>query len=137
MSRSRNSTGEIHEAEFVRSFVAPQRQARFLELLSNPKRRAKFLSDLAHKAPFDPRWIVSLPSSLQNPTALYKLLRSKGAPEECWVFTEAERLDHSFQGLANILALTVGYGMATCISCLPGGLAYFENEDDRFVMERR
>lgn len=137
MNRARKPSGQIHEAEFVRSFVAPQRQARFLELLSNPRRRSKFLSDLAHKAPFDPRWIISLPTSAQDPTALYKLLRSKGAPEECWVLTEAEGLDHSFQRLANILALTVGYDMATCISCLPGRLAYFENEDDRFVMERR
>ncbi len=31
---------------------------------------------------------------------------------------------------------TVGYQMGTLISCVPGRLAYFENEDGRWILER-
>jgi hypothetical protein len=31
---------------------------------------------------------------------------------------------------------TIGYQMGTFISCVLGKLAYFEDEDDRFILQR-
>jgi hypothetical protein len=30
----------------------------------------------------------------------------------------------------------VGYGMGTLISCIPGRLAYFESEDERYILQK-
>jgi len=32
---------------------------------------------------------------------------------------------------------TVGRQMGTILCCIPGHLAYFENEDERFILERK
>jgi hypothetical protein len=34
------------------------------------------------------------------------------------------------------LKTTIGYGMGTIISCIPGKLAYFEDEEQRYILQR-
>jgi len=38
--------------------------------------------------------------------------------------------------LQTALEKTIGYQMGTFISCIPGKLAYFEDEDGRYILER-
>jgi hypothetical protein len=38
--------------------------------------------------------------------------------------------------LADALRKIVGNGMGTFLSCVPGRLAYFEDEDGRWILER-
>jgi hypothetical protein len=39
--------------------------------------------------------------------------------------------------LAEALAFIFGSGIGTFLSCIPGRLGYFENEDGNFLLERK
>jgi hypothetical protein len=39
--------------------------------------------------------------------------------------------------LTHALETVIGRGMGTFLSCIPGKLAYFEDEDCRWILERR
>ena len=75
------------------------------------------------------------PPSAQNPQAVAKLLRQKGAPDSCFVVSEDSRIDSKQMPLLAALEQVIGYGMGTLISCIPGKLAYFEDEDQRCLLE--
>jgi hypothetical protein len=38
--------------------------------------------------------------------------------------------------LDQALKATVGNGIGTILSCIPGKLAYFEDEEERFILHR-
>jgi len=38
--------------------------------------------------------------------------------------------------LIDALKRIVGYGMGTIVSCIPGKLGYFEDEDGRCILEK-
>jgi hypothetical protein len=78
------------------------------------KKRAKFLTQLSHFKALDPRFMVAIPPNRQNPSSLAKILKAKGAGAKCYV----------------------GCQMGALISCVPGKLGYFEDEDGRCVLER-
>jgi hypothetical protein len=71
-----------------------------------------------------------------NPSSLQKLLVEKGAGAKCWVISENSELDGKEIDLQTALKETIGYQMGTFISCIPGKLAYFEDEDGRYILER-
>lgn len=125
-----------HEEATVRAFILPQRRERYLGFLSNQRRRAKFTSELAHFKALDPRYVVKIPPNQQNASSLAKLLTSKGASSRCWVISENSKLDAQEMELEAALRETIGYGMGTIISCIPGKLAYFEDEEDRYILQR-
>ena len=126
-----------HEEAVIKAFVVPDKQERFLGFISNAKRRDKFLRELAHFRHLNPRFITPIPTRDHTPGALVSLLRGKGTGETCWVISEWERLDGREMSLESALSEIVGYGMGTIVSCVPGRLAYFEDEDGRFILERR
>jgi hypothetical protein len=61
----------------------------------------------------------------------------KGAPETCYALSEDSELDGKEIPLSEALKEVVGCGMGTFLSCLAGRLAYFEDEDGRWILERR
>ena len=69
--------------------------------------------------------MVAIPSNQQNPLALTKLFRAKGAGSTCYVMSENFRLDGWEVDLETALKGTVGGQMGTLISCVPGRLGYF------------
>jgi hypothetical protein len=125
-----------HQEAVVRSFILPQRRERYLGFLSNKKGRAKFISALAHFKAFDPKWVIKIPPDQKRPLSVAKLLFSKGASPKGWVISENRDLDAQEIELEVALRATIGYGMGTIISCIPGKLAYFEDEDYRFILQR-
>jgi hypothetical protein len=125
-----------HEEAVIKAFILPQRQQRYLEFLSNQKKRGKFTSDLAHFKALDSRYIVSIPPNQTNLASLTKLLTSRGAGSKCWVISENSELDAQEMELFTALRQTIGYGMGTIISCIPGKLAYFEDEEARYILQR-
>jgi len=127
---------EYHEEQLVRAFILPQRQSRYLELLPNPRRRPDVLKELAHFRHLDHRWAQALPSNCNRPISVAKLLRSRGAPPRCWAISESEKLDGKELDLQEALDDVLGCGIGTFLSCLAGKLAYFEDEDDRWILER-
>jgi len=126
-----------HEEAVVHAFIIPVRRERYLEFLKSPKNRKKFISVLAHFKHLDPKFATSIAGSQSKPSALLKLLLGKGAGIKCWVISENAELDGKEIDLQTALKETVGRQMGTFISCIPGKLAYFEDEDGRFILERK
>src|SRR6185295_9324049 len=89
------------------------------------------LDSVAHFSDLDPRFQVPIPASEQSPSRLEQLLRSRGAPSECYLTSEDTALDGRTVGLSEALTLIVGRGMGTLLSCIPGRLGYYEGEDRR------
>jgi hypothetical protein len=81
--------------------------------------------------------MVRIASSSQRPANIESILRSKGAPEDCFTMSEIGSIDARILPLADALQKIVDYQMGTILCCIPGRLAYFENEDDRFIFERK
>jgi hypothetical protein len=126
-----------HEEALIRAFILPQRQSRYLELLPNPKRRKDVTRELAHFKHVDVRFAVPIPSSQRGYAGILGLLTGKGAPETCYAVSEDDELDGKELLLSDSLKKIVGYGMGTFLSCIPGRLAYFEDEDERWILERK
>lgn len=77
----------------------------------------------------------SIPPKDQNIEGICALLKARGAPDLCRVISEIDGRD---MPLREALEATVGYGMGTLISCVPGRLGYFEGEgkNARFLLEK-
>jgi hypothetical protein len=62
------------------------------------------------------------------------MLKSMGAPDECWVF--GNRFDGQQMKLDQALQEVIGTRSGTIVSCLPGRLAFFESEEDRVILRK-
>jgi hypothetical protein len=129
------SNRETHETQLIRAFILPQRQSRYLELLPNPRRRKDVTRELAHFKHIDPRRIVPQPTNKMHTADILETLRTKGALEKCFAISEDDDLDGKELLLSEALKAIVGRGIGTFLSCIPGRLAYFEDEDGRFILE--
>ena len=125
-----------HEEVLVKAFIPRHRQQRFLEIIAKPKKRAKLLKELYHFDDLNPECMVAIPPNEQHPSAIFRLLTAKGAGPKCYVMSSNSRLDGKEVELAIALE-PVGNQEATLISCIPGKLGYFEDEDGRCILERR
>jgi hypothetical protein len=125
-----------HEESLVRAFILPQRRERYLEMIAKPKRRQVFAESLAHFKHLDMRFAVRIPPNQQHANDIAKILKSKGAPATCCAFSEWSEIDGRVISLDEALKTIVGGGMGTFLSCIPGRLAYFEDEDERWILER-
>jgi len=126
---------EKHEPHLVRSFILPARQARYLELLSRPKRRKDVTALLARFKHLDMRFAAHFPPSQHSAAQLLQILRSKGAPDTCYVISESSDIDGLTIPLSDAMTHIHGRGIGTFLSCVPGKLAYFEDEDERWILE--
>jgi hypothetical protein len=126
-----------HERKLVSSFITQERQSRYPELLEKPKRRKDITRSLAHFKHLDPRYIVPIAPREQHVPEILRLLKTKGAPENCYALSEDDELDGKEFVLSDARKEIVGRGIGTFLSCIPGKLAYFEDEEDRWILERR
>lgn len=128
-----------HEEALVRAFLLSAKQQRWLELLKKPKRRADVLRALAHFYDLDARYALSIPAAEQSTGKVLKLLRTRGAPPDCYLLSESAEFDQRTMPLADALDAIVGMGMGTLVSCVPGRLGYYEGEGpgDRRILVRR
>jgi hypothetical protein len=130
------TTSINHEEALIKAFIPRHRQERFLEIIMKPKRRAKLLAELYHFKALGPKFRVAVPAN-QNPSALSRLLKAMGAGPVCYVMSTNSTLDQQEVALDIALAETVGSQEGTLISCVPGKLAYFEDEDERYILQRK
>ncbi len=123
----------LHEQAFVENFIDPRRRGRFLEALASPKRRKLFHRELDHPKEMFllAKYIENLASGQHFPRFVAPKLREMGAPDLCWVF--GNYVDGQEMKLEEALKAVIGWGEGTIISCLPGKLAYFEAERERFI----
>lgn len=125
-----------HEEELVKAFIIPARRERYLEFLKSPKKRAKFIEQLAHFKHLNPQYAVTIPTNQRKPDSLLKFLTGMGAGTSCWVISENPDMDGRELDLESALKETVGRQMGTFLSCVPGRLAYFEDEEERYILRR-
>lgn len=126
-----------HEEQLIKAFFVPTKRERYLEMIAKPKKRQKFLLELAHFKALDRRYLLAIPPRQQDPEQITSILSQKGAPRTCWVTSEDSNLDGKEMPLREALKKVIGYQMGTVLSCIPGKLAYFEDEEDRWILERR
>jgi len=125
-----------HEEALLKAFIDPNRTDRYMEFIATPKKRVKLIKELAHFKALNPRFMVPIPADQRNASAIMKLLKARGAGPMCWVISENTKLDSHEMELETALKETVGYQMGTLISCVPGRLGYFEDEEVRCILER-
>ena len=128
------SKHEEHERALIRAFILPARQERYLELLVRPERRKDILSELPHFKHLDMRWAVPVPHG--RPKTILEVLEMKGSPKHCHALSEDSDLDGKELQLLKALEEIHGRGIGTFPSCIAGKLAYFEDEDQRWILER-
>jgi len=98
------------EKSLVAAFVVPRKRSRHKSLLDSRKGRDKLRRSLAHSPDWDPRF-----------------MRKK--PPDCYVLSENDRDDAKRMDLMEALTGSIGYGMETVISCVPGQLAFTRVKD--------
>jgi hypothetical protein len=128
----------IHEEQFARSFIVPEKRARYLSLLESKRGRDKLLDSLNHCHDLDSRFAKLIPANQQTAQSIEQLLKLKGAPYVCHVMSSTPDLDNREMPLSEALLETVGQDSGTLISCIAGKLAYVELEgfDGRYILER-
>ena len=120
-----------------RAFVIPAKARRYADLLATKRGRTKIVCGLDHFKDLDPRFCRKIPDSGDERTILH-MLHELGAPSLCHVISSNAELDGCDMPLRDALALAVGSGFGTFISCVPGQLAYFEGEGPsyRYICHR-
>ena len=64
-----------HEEAFVKAFIAPNRQARYLDRLKSAKGRTRFLRErLYHMGDLDGRYATQIEPGAQSVEGIHKLL---------------------------------------------------------------
>jgi len=122
------------EAAIIDSFIAPHRRERWRLSLDSTKRRVKFLDCLNHCRDLDPRYALPLPSNAD----VVALLRSRGAPERCYVVSGVDEMDGREMAIEEAVSETALHGWGAIISCIPGRLAYYYDEcgERRYLLVR-
>ena len=105
-------------------------------LLASPKRRRDFLKELPHFKWLEPAYCKAIPPANHKPKDIAKILLAKGSGQNCWAISEATELDGRQLLLEEALEEIVGRELGTFLSCVPGKLAYFEDEEERWILER-
>jgi hypothetical protein len=126
------------EELFVKTFIDPDKQSRYLDLLANPKRRNGFLHRFAHHLDYIPLLAIHIQPAQQKAEQIYQRLKKRGASDTCHVMSEWSEIDGKDISLSEALDQVVGVGMGTVISCIPGRLAYYEAEEvgHRYILTK-
>ena len=120
---------DYHEEMFARNFIKTDKKERYLALLQSAKGRSKLAFGLNHCSDIDMRYASLVPTEYQSEAGIYELLKKKGASDKCHVMSSNPMIDGEDIPLIEALKSTIGRGMGTFISCIPGRLGYFEFED--------
>jgi hypothetical protein len=126
-----------HEEGFVRAFIEKSKQDRCISFLASTKHRRKFTIGLAHFKGLDERFAQPIPPRTAHTVKdICQLLRSKGAGPTVWIISELASLDGHELGLEEALSQVRGREIGSVLSCIPGKLAYFEDEEKQRLLER-
>ena len=124
-----------HEEDLIKAFFVPTKRERYLEMIANPKKRKKFLLELFHFKSLDPQRCFTLPKGVHTAKEIAAFLVQKGAPRSCCVTSTEKELDGQEMLLVDALKRVLGCGFGVFLSCIPGKLAYFEDEDGRWILD--
>ena len=116
-------------------FILPERRERYRELLRSTHGRNKVTAALPHFRHFDPRCIVAIEPAHHDAASVERLLRARGATDTCYVISESQDLDAQTLPLGVALRRIIGWAEGTVVICR-AGLAFYEGEDGRFILQR-
>lgn len=125
--------------EFIRTFVAAERQDRYLTLASKPSRRSDFIFALAHDGRhLERKYMQQIPAVDAVAAKVAALLKPLGAGPRCFVVAASHGdFDNCAADIAPVLEALVGRS-TDCIVFFPGaGLAYYENHEGECYVLRR
>lgn len=118
------------EEATVRAFIQKTKHERCIQFLASPKNRRKFTSELCHFKWLDERFAHPIPpSTAHTAKEIAALLRSKGAGPTVHVISEDSDIDGKELDLNEAISRVRGGQMGTILSCIPGKLGYFEDEE--------
>lgn len=122
----------------IKAFMAPHRRRRYLELLQTDRGRKKLRLRLAHCRDFDERFVVPLERRQRKAADIARALFALGAPKTCSVFGASESDDAVDVPLLLALEAVESGGSPAIVSCDPGRLAYFRDEEpsEGFILRR-
>jgi len=83
----------FHEEKFASTFIREDKRARYLTLLESERGRKKILSGFHHCRDLDPRFAKPIPPNQQSAPAIATILKSNGAPKNCYVMSEDPNID--------------------------------------------
>ena len=128
----------IHEEQFIKSFIVAKKRERYLELLGKDKTRVKITSRFDHCEDLVDDFVTQIPVNQQNPDEIYKMLREKGAGNNCYIIADDWDLDGKEMNLRK--AIDEYYICdGAFFSCIPGKLVFYsgEEENGRYILEKR
>jgi hypothetical protein len=115
----------------------PSKKERYIGFLRSVRTRKKFLDELCHFKGLDSRFKCVIAGPQQTVRGIVDLLKSRGAGDECLAISDVKEIDGTRLELEDAIGTILGRTFGTFLSCKPGKLAYFENEDGRWMLERR
>src|SRR5690349_848983 len=98
----------IHEEEFVKNFIVPQKRERCLSMLASQKTRKKILKNFYHLNDLDDRYMTAVPADKQRAQDVYALLKAKKSPDRCYVISTDREIDGKELNLLEVLESKVG-----------------------------
>lgn len=133
-----------HEQKLISAFIAKEMQDRYRFLLGSrdPKRRDECLDRLNHCRDLNEKYVTWLPRDPRSTTRqveIEALLRAKGCPTLVYVLACSCAADGKTMTLHEAMEATMHAGWGTIISCVPGELAYYCDEEGerRAILERK
>ena len=133
-----------HEEKLIAAFISKEKQGRYQFLLNStdPKRRRECLGRLNHCSDLNEKYVTWLPrdprSYTRNPE-IAAVLKDKGSPSMVYVLACACDADGKTMAVLDAMEETTVAGWGTIISCIPGELAYYYDEEGerRAILERK
>lgn len=117
------------DVEMLLPFLREDRRSRWRELFPRPKGRKKLLATLWNGDDLDRNLLMKVDHSERSVEQLSVRLRSLGAPATCHLISARPNMDGKDLDLISALRLVLNLAPGTIICCVPGKLAYYENDD--------
>ena len=125
------------EVATIRAFLHKPRQERVLFLLAHKARRIDFTQELYHFKWLDERYAKLIdPKIAHTVDEIARMLRQKGAGETAYAISADIAIDGRRLPLEYALNYIWGREIGTILSCVPGKLGYFEDEEQSRLLER-
>ena len=124
-----NDSVKNSDVEMLLPFLREDRRSRWRELFPRPKGRKKLLGTLWNGDDLDRNLLIKVDPSERTIQQLSSRLRSLGAPTMCHLISARANLDGKDLDLISALRMVLNLAPGTIICCLPGKLAYYENDD--------
>ncbi len=132
-----------HEEKLIAAFISKEKQGRYRFLLSStdPKRRSECLGRLNHCRNLNEKhvtWLPRDPRSTTRNSEIAAVLQQMGSPQEVYVLACQCSADEKMMPLLDAMDAITAAGWGAIISCIPGELAYYFDEEGerRAILER-